>query len=84
MGDHGGRGISGRLEPVGLPVIGGCVGHHCRLGSGLVIFPARTIESDVLLVGSRAEKVLTHNVSYADSDHWKLPNGTELHPPSYH
>jgi carbonic anhydrase/acetyltransferase-like protein (isoleucine patch superfamily) len=73
-----------QLVEVGLPVIGGCVGHNCRVGSGFVVFPARTIESDVLLVGSREEKVLTHNVTYADSDHWKLPNGTELHPPHYH
>jgi carbonic anhydrase/acetyltransferase-like protein (isoleucine patch superfamily) len=73
-----------QLVEINLPVIGGCVGHNCRLGSGLIVFPARTIESDVILVGSRAEKVLTHNVTYADSDHWKLPNGAELHPPYYH
>jgi carbonic anhydrase/acetyltransferase-like protein (isoleucine patch superfamily) len=73
-----------QLVEINLPVIGGCVGHNCRLGSGLIVFPARTVESDVLLVGSRAEKVLTHNVTYADSDHWKLPNGAELHPPAYH
>jgi carbonic anhydrase/acetyltransferase-like protein (isoleucine patch superfamily) len=73
-----------QLVELNLPVIGSCVGHNCRLGSGLIVFPARTIESDVILVGSRAEKVLTHNVTYADSDHWKLPNGKELHPPLYH
>ena len=73
-----------QLIEIGLPVLGGCVGHNCRVGSGLIVFPARTIESDVILVGSRAEKVLTHDVTYAESDHWKLPNGTELHPPHYH
>ena len=72
-----------QLVEVGLPVIGGCVGHNCRLGSGLVIFPARMIESDVLLLGSRAERVITHNVCYADSDHLKLPNGPALHPAQY-
>ncbi len=72
-----------QLVEVGLPVIGGCVGHNCRLGSGLVLFPARMIESDVLLVGSRQERVITHNVTYADSDHHKLPHGTELHPSQY-
>ena len=72
------------LVEISLPVLGSCVGHNCRLGSGLIVFPARTIESDVILVGSRAEKVLTHNVTYADSDHWQLPNGAELHPPHYH
>ncbi len=72
-----------QLVEVGLPVIGGCVGHHCRLGAGLTIFPARTIESDVMLVGSRAERVITHNVTYADSDHLKIPNGEVLFPPQY-
>ena len=73
-----------RLVEINLPVIGGCVGHNCRLGAGFIVFPARTIESDVILVGSRAEKVLTHNVTYADSDHLKLPDGAKLHPPHYH
>jgi carbonic anhydrase/acetyltransferase-like protein (isoleucine patch superfamily) len=72
-----------QLIDVGLPVIGGCVGHNCRLGSGLTIYPARTIESDVILVGSRVERVITHNVTYADSDHHKLPGGADLHPPQY-
>ena len=34
----------GRLQDANRPVLGGCVGHNCRLGSGLIIFPARTIE----------------------------------------
>lgn len=72
-----------QLVDLNLPVIGGCVGHNCRLGSGLIVFPARTIESDVLLVGSRQEKVISHNITYADSDHHKLPHGSELHPPQY-
>jgi carbonic anhydrase/acetyltransferase-like protein (isoleucine patch superfamily) len=72
-----------QLVDLNLPVIGGCVGHNCRLGAGLIIFPARTIESDVLLVGSRTEKVISHNITYADSDHHKLPRGLELHPPQY-
>jgi UDP-N-acetylglucosamine diphosphorylase / glucose-1-phosphate thymidylyltransferase / UDP-N-acetylgalactosamine diphosphorylase / glucosamine-1-phosphate N-acetyltransferase / galactosamine-1-phosphate N-acetyltransferase len=25
------------------PVIGSCVGHNCRIGSGLIVYPARTI-----------------------------------------
>lgn len=74
----------GELVDVGLPVIGSCVGHNCRLGSGLIFFPARTIESDVLLLGSRTERVITHNVAYQDSDHFNLPNGAVLHPAQYH
>ncbi len=72
-----------QLVDLNLPVIGGCVGHNCRLGAGLIIFPARTIESDVILVGSRTEKVLSHNVTYAESDHHKMPRGAEFHPPQY-
>jgi hypothetical protein len=29
--------------------MGGCVGHNCRVGSGMIVYPARTIESDVVL-----------------------------------
>lgn len=72
-----------RLEEVGMPVIGGCVGHNCRIGSGLVIFPARTVESDVMLVGDREERVLTHNVTYAQSDHHKIPGAYEIFPAQY-
>lgn len=72
-----------RLEEVGMPVIGGCVGHNCRIGSGFVIFPGRTIESDVLLAADRAERVLTRNVTYAESDHHRIPGADKLYPPQY-
>ena len=72
------------LDKVGLDAeyIHGDIGWEfwCKEGDA---FPARTIESDVLLVGSRTEKVLAHNVTYADSDHHKLPHGQELYPPQY-
>jgi carbonic anhydrase/acetyltransferase-like protein (isoleucine patch superfamily) len=45
--------MRGQLEETNFIVLGGCVGHHCRLGSGLVIYPARTIESDVVLLSTR-------------------------------
>ena len=73
----------GRLEDVGMPVIGGCVGHNCRIGSGFVIFPGRTIESDVLLAPDREERMLTKNITYADSDHHKIPGAGELFPAKY-
>lgn len=73
----------GRLEDVGMPVIGGCVGHNCRIGSGFVIFPGRTVESDVLLAANRREHTLTKNVTYADSDHHHIPGAAELFPPQY-
>jgi carbonic anhydrase/acetyltransferase-like protein (isoleucine patch superfamily) len=44
---------NGKLGVANRPVLGGCVGHNCRLGAGMIIFPARTIESDVVLFASR-------------------------------
>lgn len=61
--------IGGRLEETNFIVLGGCVGHHCRLGSGLIIHPARTVESDVVLLASRERSVIKKNVSWEESDH---------------
>jgi carbonic anhydrase/acetyltransferase-like protein (isoleucine patch superfamily) len=62
----------GDLGLANRPVLGGCVGHNCRLGSGMVIFPARTIESDVVLFASPERRVIDRDVYYEDSDHHKL------------
>jgi carbonic anhydrase/acetyltransferase-like protein (isoleucine patch superfamily) len=59
----------GSLAEANRPVLGGCVGHNCRLGSGLIVFPARTIESDVVLVASKERRVIDHDIHYEDSDH---------------
>jgi carbonic anhydrase/acetyltransferase-like protein (isoleucine patch superfamily) len=72
----------GRLEDVGMTVLGGCVGHHCRIGSDLTIYPARTIESDVVLLRSDERSVITKNVSYEESDHLQWPDAG-LHPRLY-
>jgi hypothetical protein len=58
------------------------VGHNCRLGAGLVIFPGRAIESDVVLVPSSGRRVIDHDVSYEESDHHRLSMG-ELHQRMY-
>jgi UDP-N-acetylglucosamine diphosphorylase / glucose-1-phosphate thymidylyltransferase / UDP-N-acetylgalactosamine diphosphorylase / glucosamine-1-phosphate N-acetyltransferase / galactosamine-1-phosphate N-acetyltransferase len=57
---------SGHLEPTDMYVLGGCAGHHCRLGSGLVIYPARTIESDVVLLPEDGNMVISRDVNYED------------------
>jgi len=62
----------GILAKSNRPVLGGCVGHNCRIGSGLIIYPARTIESDVVLFASPERRVITKNVMYEESDHHKL------------
>ncbi len=53
-------------------MLGGCVGHNCRIGSGLIIYPARTIESDVVLFASPERRVIDNNVTFEESDHHKL------------
>jgi carbonic anhydrase/acetyltransferase-like protein (isoleucine patch superfamily) len=72
----------GRLEDVGMTVLGGCVGHHCRIGSDLTVFPARMIESDVVLTRSDDRSVIKNNISYEESDHLKWAE-TEFHPRLY-
>ncbi len=59
----------GKLEATNLLVLGGCVGHHCRLSSGAIIYAARTIESDVVLLASDDRQFITKNVTYEQSDH---------------
>ena len=73
---------SGKLSLANRPVLGGCVGHNCRLGSGIIVFPARTIESDVVLFASRDRRVIERDVRFEESDHHKLPFA-HLHPRLY-
>lgn len=71
------------LKIANRPILGGCVGHNCRLGSGMIIFPARTIESDVVLLASRERRVIDKDVPYEESDHLHLPYAalhTRLYP----
>jgi len=72
----------GELQVANNPVLGGCVGHNCRIGSGLIIFPARTIESDVVLFASPERRVIDRDIRYEESDHHRLP-GARLHPRLY-
>ncbi len=63
---------NGKLGIANRPVLGGCVGHNCRIGSGMIVFPARTIESDVVLFASKERNILDRDVRYEDSDHHGL------------
>ncbi len=72
-----------KLELSEMTVLGACVGHHCRIGSGMVVYPARTIESDSILVASPERRVIDKNVSYEDSDIAKIPNADKVHPRLY-
>lgn len=68
----------GKLGVANRPVLGGCVGHNCRIGAGMTIFPARTIESDVVLFASDERRVIDRNMTYEESDHHQL-NFARLH-----
>jgi carbonic anhydrase/acetyltransferase-like protein (isoleucine patch superfamily) len=74
---------NGELDVANRPILGGCVGHNCRLGSGMIVFPARTIESDVVLLASRDRRVIDKDIRYEDSDHHQLTYAglhTRLYP----
>lgn len=62
----------GKLNISNRPVIGSAVGHNCRLGSGMIVYPARTIESDVVLVASKDRRVIDRDIRFEDSDHYKF------------
>jgi UDP-N-acetylglucosamine diphosphorylase / glucose-1-phosphate thymidylyltransferase / UDP-N-acetylgalactosamine diphosphorylase / glucosamine-1-phosphate N-acetyltransferase / galactosamine-1-phosphate N-acetyltransferase len=66
----------GKLNFSNRPVIGSAVGHNCRLGSGMIVYPARTIESDVVLAASKDRRVIDKDVRYEDSDHHKLKSAS--------
>lgn len=70
------------LKASNRPVLGGAVGHNCRIGSGMIIYPARTIESDVVLAASKERRVIDKDVKYEDSDHHKMRNAS-LHKHLY-
>jgi carbonic anhydrase/acetyltransferase-like protein (isoleucine patch superfamily) len=63
--------VDGGLRPTDFLVLGSCVGHHCRLSSGLILHPARTVESDVVLLASEERHIITKNVTYEQSDHFQ-------------
>ncbi len=72
----------GELQDVDLPVIGGCVGHNCRIGSGHTVYPARSIESDVVMFAKEERTIISNNVSYNQSDHHGYPD--QEHLAQYH
>jgi carbonic anhydrase/acetyltransferase-like protein (isoleucine patch superfamily) len=55
----------GKLEEVGLPVLGSAVGHNCKIGSGFVVYPARMIGSNTTLIYADTESVVGRNVHQA-------------------
>ncbi|MBK7319563.1 multidrug transporter [Candidatus Villigracilis affinis] len=74
---------NGKLSLSNRPVMGGCVGHNCRVGSGMIVYPARTIESDVVLAASKERRVIDRDITFEDSDHHNLKLA-HLHQTPYH
>jgi UDP-N-acetylglucosamine diphosphorylase / glucose-1-phosphate thymidylyltransferase / UDP-N-acetylgalactosamine diphosphorylase / glucosamine-1-phosphate N-acetyltransferase / galactosamine-1-phosphate N-acetyltransferase len=72
----------GELKISNRPVLGSCVGHNCRIGAGMIVYPARTIESDVVLAATKERRVIDKDVKYEDSDHHKMRNA-HLHKHLY-
>lgn len=72
----------GELRNSNRPVLGGTVGHNCRIGSGVIVYPARMIESDVILFATKERRVIDKDVVYEESDHLRLPIA-HLHPRAY-
>jgi carbonic anhydrase/acetyltransferase-like protein (isoleucine patch superfamily) len=67
--------IDGELQTVSQIVLGSAVGHNCRIGSGMIVFPGRMIESDTVLVASPQRRVISRNMSYEESDHHFIQHG---------
>jgi hypothetical protein len=78
-----GRDGAGKLSVSNRPVMGSAVGHNCRLGSGLIVYPSRMIESDVVLIPSGERCIIDHDVSFEESDHRHL-KAAYLHQALYH
>jgi carbonic anhydrase/acetyltransferase-like protein (isoleucine patch superfamily) len=72
----------GEMVSTGRNVMGSCVGHNCRIGSGFVVYPGRIIESDTILVVTDDHSVIGQNVPYSESHHHWLRGG-EIHQPQY-
>jgi NDP-sugar pyrophosphorylase family protein len=74
--------VGQNLVETPMPRLGACIGHNCRIGAGLVIYPGRTVESDVVLLASATRRVIAKNISYEESDHHFIRGG-DLHARRY-
>lgn len=60
-----------------LPALGACIGHNCRIGPGLIFYPGRTVESDVVLMPSPTRRVIMQDISYEESDHHAVASSAD-------
>ena len=59
----------GQLAHVEQPVIGGGVGHNCRIGSGHIFFPGRTVQSGVIRAAQDGRLIVRNNITYDETDY---------------
>lgn len=71
---------NGHLIEIEMPVLGACIGHNCRIGAGLLLYPGRMIESDVVLIPSPTRRVIMKNILWEESDHHAI---NAEHPRKY-
>lgn len=76
--------LHGDLAEVGQVVLGSAIGHNCRIGSGMVMFPGRMIESDVVLVAGPQRRVIGRSISYEESDHHYVGQAAITGSPAHH
>jgi NDP-sugar pyrophosphorylase family protein len=72
-----------RSRTPGRQCWGGAVGHNCRLGSGLIVFPGRMVESDTIMFASPQRRVVSRSVTFEESDHHYVRGGAEAHRRMY-
>ncbi len=75
--------FEGKLEDTGMTALGSAIGHNVRIGAGMIVFPSRMIDSDVILLPSAERRVISKNVYYEDGDQHKIEFGEKLHPRLY-
>ena len=71
------------IEDTGQTVLGGAVGHNCRIGAGMIIFPGRMVESDTLIFASPQRRVINRSITFEESDHHYVKGGAEAHKRMY-
>jgi carbonic anhydrase/acetyltransferase-like protein (isoleucine patch superfamily) len=69
--------IDGEVQEVGQIVLGGAVGHNCRMAAGMVVMPGRMIESDSVVLGTQ-RRIIQRGITFEESDHHFIAGG-ELH-----
>jgi len=72
-----------KIEDSGQTVLGGAVGHNCRIGAGMIIFPGRMIESDVVIFASPQRRVISRSITFEESDHHYVKGGADAHQRIY-